>query len=230
MLQDALFELAEFGRRFEAPLDEPAPPALIHGEGVGVASRLVQRLHEELAGVLALGILGDQCPKVGDHPVVFPTCQLRLRGVPERRGKVPRAVPPQRANCALRIPPAVARARGLTPSTRPSARRRSKRRASTWSASTSSRYPCSSVRSLFALAPSRRRSRETCVRRAAGSWGRQFGPELIDQAIGGDGPAGSTRSIAKQLLRTRNADQLVTVGDFERTEDPVPLHTNTIGR
>ena len=96
MLQDALFELAEFGHRLEAPLDELASPALIHGEGVGVASRLIQRLHEELAGVLAVGMLGDQCLKVGDHVVVFPTCQLRLRGVPERRSKVPRAVPPQR--------------------------------------------------------------------------------------------------------------------------------------
>ena len=79
VLQDALFELAELRRRFEAPLDELASPALIHGERVGVASRLVQRLHEELAGVLALGMLDDQCLKVGDHLVVFPACQLRLR-------------------------------------------------------------------------------------------------------------------------------------------------------
>ena len=59
-----------------------------------------------------------------------------------------------------------------------------------------------------------------------------IGPELIDQVIGGDGPAGVDQEHREKqpLLGTRNADQLVTVGDFERTEDPVPLHANTIGR
>jgi hypothetical protein len=59
-----------------------------------------------------------------------------------------------------------------------------------------------------------------------------IGPELIDQVIGGDAAAGLDEEHREEqpLLRTRNADQLVTVGDFERTEDPVPLHANTIGR
>ena len=77
------------------------------------------------------------------------------------------------------------------------------------------------MRSLFALAPSRRRSRD--LRPESRRWivGEAIGPEFIDQAIGGDGPAGLDEEHREKqpLLRTRNADQLVTVGDFERTED-----------
>ena len=235
VLQDALFELTELRRRFEAPLDELAPPALVHRERVGVASRLVQRLHQELAGVLALGMLDDQCLKVGDDLVVFPACQLRLRvafASDEAEFLEPYGL------SAGELALGELHERWPTPEGQRLIKTAVGEKTLEEAGVDLVGLDVQPVSVLFgeesvrtaAQSPAQPRDLRPESRRRIGR--EAVGPELIDQAIGGDGAPGVGEQHREEqpLLGTRNADQLVTVGDFERTEDAVPQHVNTIGR
>ena len=66
--QDRRLELAELRARLEAEIiGERAASGLVRTQGVGLASGAVQAQHELCPKTLSVGVLGDECLKLGDE-------------------------------------------------------------------------------------------------------------------------------------------------------------------